>query len=914
MIKQIQLRGISRTPSDRMTADGGCEESLNVHLDSQEIAPTLAAKNITRTLGLLAAMHYQPLYIHKLNGQTNYIAINKFEAGHQKLISVVWQSEDPDRLDEDLRWNVIGTISGAEVKFITSVGNYFILTTESEKYYYLFKEGNYVSLGTQPPEPNLQFDDRTFDEASARGEGAVLGQLYLHVTSGIDAVYRFDETVWNAILNGTYDTEDENYGTYKREIDEIVSGYWERLQSMISTNRNAGFFSNPVLARYAIKLYDGTYIYQSIPFLLGGFGCAYLSEREAKFYLIPAGQSSPETFNAGVVLTTDGLHKATVKLHQNYNIGDWADLIQSIDLFISPDIQNPKLHSKFVNMEREQSTIVSGYYVGHLSLAAETDSADEDALLEVGNFYKIKSFPISDLSELQSGYQIKPLSQDELLVKPTLEDDQFSHHKYFSIKEPMVYNRRLAYCGARVKLYEGHPLFPATTWQYGTTGIDASRTYHVLFYVKGNDGNTYIVKDTMHIPVLSVGATHGAVTYGWLAYPDTKCFKAEVIYYDSVSELYPVHTFAMKEHPRLNCSYAFLGFNHTLLDSSYLSRVVDPSESISNGDAVYEDRKLILLSEIDNPFLFPIANRLSMSGEIIGMATTTKALSTGQFGEFPMYVFTGDGIWALPLTATGSFAASKPLARDVAIDGTISPIDQAIVFVTARGVMLLQGSDISNLSPNMNGEHHVLESEISDILDLDTCPWKDFVAILEDDMPFMAFMKNATFVYDYGGNRLIAFNESVHCYQYTYQIDTQTWHKISGNDIESFHKLNSYPEAYLSAKKHDENYGIYDFTTFLDVLDTDDVYGVIITRPFDLENPDIRKSIRSIRIRGNYNIGDVKYLLLGSMDGLTYGLVHSLHGNSFKSFKLVLLTKLNPTERLSWIDVDFDTRFTNRLR
>ena len=47
MIKQLQLRGISRTPSDRASADGGCAESLNVHLDINETAPTLPPDDIS---------------------------------------------------------------------------------------------------------------------------------------------------------------------------------------------------------------------------------------------------------------------------------------------------------------------------------------------------------------------------------------------------------------------------------------------------------------------------------------------------------------------------------------------------------------------------------------------------------------------------------------------------------------------------------------------------------------------------------------------------------------------------------------------------------------------------------------------------------------------------------------------------
>jgi len=58
----------------------------------------------------------------------------------------------------------------------------------------------------------------------------------------------------------------------------------------------------------------------------------------------------------------------------------------------------------------------------------------------------------------------------------------------------------------------------------------------------------------------------------------------------------------------------------------------------------------------------------------------------------------------------------------------------------------------------------------------------------------------------------------------------------------------------------------------------------------------------------------VRYILLGSMDNEHWGVLPSLRGGSYKWFKLVLLTNLSPTERISWIDVDYDTRMTNRFR
>ena len=95
---------------------------------------------------------------------------------------------------------------------------------------------------------------------------------------------------------------------------------------------------------------------------------------------------------------------------------------------------------------------------------------------------------------------------------------------------------------------------------------------------------------------------------------------------------------------------------------------------------------------------------------------------------------------------------------------------------------------------------------------------------------------------------------------------------------------------------------------------TDSVKGVVITRPFDLGEPDIRKTIRSIRIRGDYNRSDVQYILLGSFDNIHWKRLVSLRGGSYKTFRLIILTDLAPTERITWIDVDYETRMTNRLR
>ena len=109
-------------------------------------------------------------------------------------------------------------------------------------------------------------------------------------------------------------------------------------------------------------------------------------------------------------------------------------------------------------------------------------------------------------------------------------------------------------------------------------------------------------------------------------------------------------------------------------------------------------------------------------------------------------------------------------------------------------------------------------------------------------------------------------------------------------------------------------YRLFNYSTVIDVLSTTDNYGIIATRPVDLGEPDVRKAIKSIRVRGAFNHNDVRYILLGSYDGQSWSILNSLRTGSYKLFRIILLTKLTPVERISWIDVDYESRYATKLR
>ena len=462
-------------------------------------------------------------------------------------------------------------------------------------------------------------------------------------------------------------------------------------------------------------------------------------------------------------------------------------------------------------------------------------------------------------------------------------------------------------------------------------------------YITTTDGDTdNTVQHYWDDPILTSNNTTYATCspFAWICYPDTRCTQVEIEYQydDAQSQRITVYrTIPLEPHPLLECAYAFFGFGTPLYEAGNAATGFNSEESrtmLSNNK--------IFLSRFENPFLFPAEGIITFNDNVIGAALTSVALSEGQFGEFPLYVFTEGGIKVLATNDEGTFSGKitpPNMARHVALPGTIIGLDQSIVFTTDKGVMLLTGSNVQCISTLMNGRHWALDDGLPNSDKLSTMlsrpvaegGWVGYgyiSAALSDNKTFMEYIKQAKVAYDYNGRRLMFCKDGAG-YFYVYMLDTSTWHKMISEETTRT-ILNSFPEC-LMASGGSNGGLVYDYSTVLDkqsiLSDDSNVrYSLIVTRPLDLGEPDVRKAIRDLRVRGRYNHihadttanppkpADVKYILLGSMNGTNWSILRTLRGGSFKWFRIVLLCSLSPTERVTWIDVDYEARFANRLR
>lgn len=107
-----------------------------------------------------------------------------------------------------------------------------------------------------------------------------------------------------------------------------------------------------------------------------------------------------------------------------------------------------------------------------------------------------------------------------------------------------------------------------------------------------------------------------------------------------------------------------------------------------------DDQGLMTTSRPANPLV--TERQCVVSGaSVLGLAAVPRSLYSGGFGRYPVYLFTTEGIFALPLTMQGAYGEPRLLSRELLAAGT-RPVeaDRDIYFSSARGHLCrLRGSE-----------------------------------------------------------------------------------------------------------------------------------------------------------------------------------------------------------------------------
>lgn len=606
-----------------------------------------------------------------------------------------------------------------------------------------------------------------------------------------------------------------------------------------------------------------------------------------------------------------------------------------------------------------------------------SDSKNAETVKNTANFYLVKAFDIDEVINSNHARTIIDIGDEylqSLVARQQLTDDYLSHDRLIA-GYSHGFNSRLNLAGVKRELFNGFPaegmLAYCTKSSYISTGDNNTLTiktdnglgygeYTIVVYIRENgvvrsvssasdmyslhlrqyiknvnevhttrfnDGSSRSVtydfdKGTKTVTykdssgnITSTTTTEGYIPTDWGAYvyyPNANAFK--MVIYQDISYRFDID---LKTHEFLNGAFAFLGYQQGRKPSSGDLPSVDVSPTISpsgtNINVVSVPNK-IYTSEVNNPFYFPVTNINTVgTGNILGISTAAKALSEGQFGQFPLYAFTDEGVWALEVSDTGTYKARQPITRDVCINSnSITQIDSAVLFATERGIMLLSGSESKCISDILNAESAFNPVVLKGYEELLTK--SGYTKEQLNFIPFKKFLAGCAMLYDYNNQRVIVYNPNCK-YAYVYSLKDKKW-GMRPSDIAD--GVNSYPEAMAMTSDG----------KFIDLSNPDEeealkgVSGIFFTRPLKLDMPNVLKTVDTVIQRGYFRKGHVAQVLYGSVDLFNWHLISSskdqylrgFFGTPYKYFVVALVCHLDKEESLVGCTVQYTPRLNNQPR
>ena len=587
-----------------------------------------------------------------------------------------------------------------------------------------------------------------------------------------------------------------------------------------------------------------------------------------------------------------------------------------------------QIYALFKNPERT-------YPATTIHLPEHTEEKIRETIENTSTFYKLHSIPISDLPPADSSImniegERKEISVADdylqsLVSREVMTDDYLSHDN-LAADYSVNFNSRLNLSGVKRKLFNGFP--PSSMFCYRNrmtseynSGASDSATFKftlitdtfslndtfVEIFIKENGNNYRVMSSSVTTPFLSsvniLAQSKIKTSWGtYLFYPNVNAFK--LVIRDAIGE----YVIDLKPHDFLNGAYALLDFETVRDNMDY------PEININQYDDNWIDvHNKIYTSEINNPFLFPLLGINTVgTGKILAIATAAKALSQGQFGQFPLYAFTTEGVWALEINSSGNFTARQPITRDVCTNiDAITQLDSEVLFITDRGIILISGSNTTCISDIINTEFPFDISTLPGISQLHRLTAPDlYPDNYLDIIPFSEFVKGCGMLYDYVHQRVIVYNPDT-SYAYVFSLNSKSWGMMNLN-IQS--GINSYPDALAI----DKDNNLVSFSIHSQVKRK----GLYITRPFKLGDGNTLKTIDSVIQRGSFAKGNVTTVLYGSRDLINWHLVwtskdhflRGFRGTPYKYFRIAGITDLNFMESLSGASIQFTPRLTNQPR
>ena len=789
---------------------------------------------------------------------------------------------------------------------------------------------------------------------------------------------------WNVSpeLYGTVDSTTDYPGEdWPKRSENKLMGV---VANAVKEEEEKGRWMYPFMVRYAYELYDGTYIMQSAPVLMMpcdgenpviGVCCGWNPHGDRY-----ANNSVKEVKHAYVAWTSARLRMRLMGMSDAFknSLQQWKDIVKGVAIFASEMIypynaggtkisyhgpvynlgrygvyssqyqdylsdKNTKYQTYRANISRtafESAVLGKWGFSGVFAGLPEKSTTFEDDIKSVENYYLLHSYPIDDfLKEMQNGWS-HPRTMNawdqgfvdvelpgkkllDLNTRERLPDDYHSHDTIVP-EYVHTYNQRLNMASCTLTPMDVVPaewlssclyIYPHNVPGLSGEAHDTLANIRIFLRENGVEGSVHTEK-TSFTDVI----TMNVVTMPFFFYyPNRTAYKAYVqIEEERGTGTAGMRVFELTMHPHdfLNGCYCYSA--NLLTEKSVSLTVMDEPNDVR---PTYTQLNYLYTSEVGNPFVWP-AKGVNMvgTGEIRDIASASEALSQGQFGQFPLYAFCTDGVWALQVGDTGLYSALQPISRDVVWSSkSVTQMAGSVVFVTRQGLMQIRGSQVECLSKALDRRHGLTGPELPHYGELCTVGEMDEKQREAWGWKFRDMLGRARCVYDYVRQRILVYDAgSADAPCYVYSIKSGLW---STADFHIVDGVTVYPVSLMTTEEADGRRMLRK----LDEGVTDTVIGkqMFVTRPLKMGDGDVLKTLYTLMVRGNLtDRGHVKTALWGSRDMRRWAYVGSsmdnairhIAGSGYKYFIVAGYGKLDYSEMVWRMSVLYGEKETDKLR
>jgi len=660
------------------------------------------------------------------------------------------------------------------------------------------------------------------------------------------------------------------------------------------------------------------------------------------------------------------------------NVQDLEDSdIESLCIFISHEITpfnleassfDSKVYNSTENDRIEIKTIQTAslwdesywadyhMYVNYFQAKYRTEKEIITDLEDTKSFYLVKEIPKLDIANSTDWETIdlKGMLGENLLTRETLPSTAFDWKKTIP-NHIESYNYRLHEYDYIQNFFNGYSLSDfkhngGDGQIQGSNYNDSGKTYkwEIKVNIKDNWGDTTVVNfDDTAVDTLVKSLTP------YISYPSTYADSMTINVYEyGTSNVVYSKEFAMKHNISLGLSYYIDPELKPIVESVVSGGTVPeslPSFEEKDNERTYPNGMKVADSAFPSFFPANFTYRLG-SEKIIGLGRMTVPVSQDNRGANKLVVFCTDGIYTMDVTTDGTGAYTSISFADGEVctnRNSICEIGGAIVFASAKGLMMITGEGVKEFLPALNGKIRFKPAEAEDpytksgnaiykkmittdsIVKLDEkISYEDFLTFLNKEGTFVAYIaeKNKLLVFNNGKN----IDDHEHSYCYLIDIPTRNTTKLSTRFFAVDN--NNIGKRFWSAERASKSGRIQ--ATYSNVFEyysqEANLDCLIASRPIKIQQDD-KNSYRLV-VSGYFEGAANQWaelVVLGSLDADHWKVIglkeKKLEGgfhnigcvtdrDTWKYLMFIFAGQLSTESHIDYIDVTVEGRYNNKKR